>query len=103
MWLWDTARNEIWTTPKGRPLFGFAPSEKLDFDRFRSALQPEDRESVHQAVENSLRTGAEYESEYRAVLPDGERRWIAGGGQVGFNGDGQAVRRPGDPVDHAKL
>src|SRR5438046_6080074 len=102
MWMWDIARNEIWITDKGRALFGFAPSEKLDFDRFRSALHPEDRESVHQAVENSLRTGAEYESEYRAVLPDGEVRWIAGRGHVEFNGDGQPVRMRGASVDITK-
>ena len=60
MWMWDIVRNEIWITDKGRALFGFAASEKLDFDRFRSVLHPEDRESVLKAVENSLRTGAEY-------------------------------------------
>src|SRR5438552_1012831 len=102
MWVWDIVRNEIWITNNGRALFGFAPSEKLDFDRFRSALHPEDRESVHQAVENSLRTGAEYESEYRAVLPDGEVRWIAGRGHVEFNGDGQPVRMRGASVDITK-
>ena len=65
MWMWDIVRDEIWITDKGRALFGFAPSEKLDFDRFRNRLHPEDRESVLQALDNSLRTGAEYEAEYR--------------------------------------
>ena len=62
MWMWDIVRDEIWITDKGRALFGFGPSEKLDFDRFRNMLHPEDRESVLKALENSLRTGAEYES-----------------------------------------
>src|SRR5438094_3425021 len=44
MWMWDIARNEIWLTDKGRSLFGFASSENLDFDRFRSAVHPKDRE-----------------------------------------------------------
>src|SRR6184192_1015837 len=57
MWMWDIARNEIWLADKGRALFGFAPSEKIDFDRFRSRIHPEDRESVRRAVENSLQTG----------------------------------------------
>jgi len=99
MWEWDIARNEIWMTDKGRALFGFAPCEKLDFDRFRKMLHPEDRESVLQAVENSLRTGAEYRSEYRAVLPDGQIRWIVGRGHVEFNGDGEPVRMRGASVD----
>ena len=99
MWMWDIARNEIWITEKGRSLFGFAPSEKLDFDRFRSRLHPEDRESVLKAVENSLQTGAEYRSEYRVLLADGSVRWIAGRGHVEFNGDGQPVRMRGASLD----
>jgi two-component system, LuxR family, sensor kinase FixL len=102
MWMWDIARDEIWLTDKGRALFGFAPSEKLDFDRFRSRLHPEDRESVLQAVENSLRTGAEYRSEYRVVLPNGQVRWIAGRGHVESNGDGRPARMRGASLDITK-
>jgi PAS domain-containing protein len=47
------------------------------------------------AVENSLRTGAEYRSEYRVVLPNGQLRWVAGRGHVECDGDGQPVRMRG--------
>src|SRR5207249_5249059 len=43
LWEWDIVRNEIWITDRGRSLFGFGASEKLDFDRFRSRLHSEDR------------------------------------------------------------
>ena len=99
LWEWDIVRNEIWITDSGRSLFGFGGSEKLDFDRFRSRLHPEDRESVLNGVENSLRTGAEYRSEYRVVLPNGQLRWIAGRGHVECNGDGQPVRMRGASLD----
>jgi two-component system sensor kinase FixL len=102
MWMWDIVRNEIWITDKGRALFGFGPSEKLDFDRFRSSMHPDDRESVLKAVENSLRTGAEYRCEYRVVSADGQLRWIAGRGHVEFNGDGQPVRMRGASLDITK-
>ena len=102
MWMWDIARDEIWLTDKGRALFGFAPSEKLDFDRFRSRLHPEDRESVIKAIENSLRTGAEYRSDYRVVLPNGQVRWIAGRGHVESNGDGRPARMRGASLDITK-
>jgi two-component system, LuxR family, sensor kinase FixL len=102
MWMWDIVRNEIWITDKGRALFGFGPSEKLDFDRFRSSVHPDDRESVLKAVENSLRTGAEYRCEYRVVSADGQLRWIAGRGHVEFNGDGQPVRMRGASLDITK-
>ena len=51
------------------------------------------------AVDSSLGTGAEYQSEYRVVLPDGQVRWIAGRGHVEFDGDGQPVRMRGASVD----
>jgi two-component system sensor kinase FixL len=70
LWEWDIARNEIWITDKGRALLGFGTSEKLDFDRFRSTIHPEDHQLVLQTVEESLRTGSEYQSEYRVVLPN---------------------------------
>ena len=102
MWMWDIVRDEIWITDKGRGLFGFRPSEKLDFDRFRNRLHPDDRETVLKAVETSLRTGAEYETEYRLVFPDGQLRWIAARGHVEFNGDGQPVQMRGAAVDITK-
>ena len=102
MWMWDIPRNDIWLTDKGRALFGFAPSEKLDFDRFRSRIHPEDRELVRQAVQNSLHTGAEYEAEYRVLLPDGQVRWIAGRGRVEFNGNGKPARMRGASLDITK-
>ena len=102
MWMWDIARNEIWITDKGRALFGFAPSEKLDFDRFRSVLHPEDRQRVLQAVDNTLRTGVEYAAEYRVILPDGRLRWIAGRGHVEFNGEGQPIWMRGAALDITK-
>jgi two-component system, LuxR family, sensor kinase FixL len=99
MWEWDIVRDEIWITDKGRTMLGFAPSEKVDFDRFRNRLYPEDRESVSSAVEKSLHAGAGYESEYRVVLPDGQIRWIAGRGQVEFDRGGRPVRMRGASLD----
>ena len=99
MWEWDIAHDEIWITDKGRAILGFDSSEKLDFDRFRSRLHPDDRESVLKAVDSSLGAGAEYQSEYRVVLPDGQVRWIAGRGHVEFDGNGKPVRMRGASVD----
>jgi two-component system sensor kinase FixL len=102
MWMWDIPRDEIWITDKGRALFGFGASEKLDLDRFKNVLHPEDRERVLEAVENTLRTGADYEAEYRIMLPQGQLRWIAGRGQVEFDRDGQPVRMRGAALDITK-
>jgi PAS domain S-box-containing protein len=99
MWEWDIVHDEIWITDKGRAMLGFDSSEKLDFVRFRSRLHPDDRESVLKAVHSSLGAGAEYQSEYRVVLRDGQVRWIAGRGHVEFDSDGKPVRMRGASVD----
>ena len=91
LWMWDVKPDEIWITDKGRSLFGFGPSEKLDIKRFRSPIHPEDRESVLSAQSQSLESGGEYENEYRIVLPGGEIRWIAGYGRAEFDGEAKAV------------
>ena len=99
MWVWDIPRDEIWITDKGRALFGFGAAEKVDLDRFKIVLHLEDRQRVLDALENTLRTGADYEAEYRIMLPEGQLRWIAGRGQVEFDRDGQPVRLRGAAFD----
>jgi two-component system, LuxR family, sensor kinase FixL len=99
MWVWDIERNEVWITDRRRVLFGFAPSEQLDIERLRNLVHPEDRESVRVALENALNIGAEYETDYRVVLPDGQVRWMAGRGRVEFNREGKPVRMRGVSLD----
>src|SRR6266481_4072045 len=95
IWVWDIVRDEIWISEKGQALFGFAPSEKLDIDRFRNAIHPDDRDSLRQAVQNSLDTGMEYEAEHRVILPTGEVRWLDERGCVEFSGEGTPARMRG--------
>ena len=102
MWMWDIARDDIWITDKGRTMFGFGASEKLNLDRFKNVLHPEDRERVLEAIENTLRTGAHYAAEYRVILPEGLLRWVAGWGQAEFDRDGQPVRMRGAALDITK-
>jgi two-component system sensor kinase FixL len=99
MWVWDVERDEVWLTDKRRALFGFAPSEKLEIERLRNVVHPEDRESVRVAVDKALNTGTEYDTEYRIVLPDGQVRWMAGRGRVEFNRDGKPARMRGVSLD----
>jgi signal transduction histidine kinase/ABC-type uncharacterized transport system substrate-binding protein len=98
MWTWDILRDQIWTTDKGRALFGFARSDKINFDRFLNALHPEDRKTVRRAVAKAVNGDGEYEREYRVVLPDGQVCWIAGRGRVEFGG-GKPLRMRGVWLD----
>jgi PAS domain S-box-containing protein len=99
IWVWDIVHDEIWVSETERALFGFAPSEKLDIDRFRNAIHPDDRASMRKALENSLNTGMEYEAEHRVLLPNGQIRWLATRGRVDFGGDGKPARLRGVSFD----
>jgi PAS domain S-box-containing protein len=99
LWVWDIVRDEIWVSEKERALFGFAPSEKPDIDRFRNAIHPDDRASMRKALENSLNTGMEYEAEHRVLLPNGQISWLATRGRVEFGGDGKPARMRGVSFD----
>jgi PAS domain S-box-containing protein len=49
-------------------------------------VHPEDREAMRKriAAASDLLSGGHYESEYRAILPDGRLRWFRSNGQVHF-------------------
>src|SRR6266540_1350500 len=99
VWTWDIARDEVWLSDKDRVLFGFAQSEKLNAERVRNVVHPEDRQFVSQLVEKSLNTSEEIEAEYRVVLADGNVRWVTRRGRVEFDGDGKPACERGVLMD----
>ena len=99
LWEWDIVHDEIWSTEKGRALFGIAKMERISFDRFLNSLYAEDREPVRLAVDKSLAGGGDYEGEYRVVLPDEQIRWFATRGHIEFNKRGHPLRMYGVSID----
>ena len=93
IWIRDLARNEIWASHKWRELFGFAPSEPLEFNAILQRLHPDDREGLRQAHAMAVAgaDGGKYQTEYRLMLPDGATRWISSQGRVEFDAAGQPV------------
>ena len=79
IWIRDLARNEIWASHKWRELFGYAPSEPLEFNAILRRLHPDDREGLRQAHAMAVAggNGGQYETDYRLMLPDGATRWIS--------------------------
>jgi signal transduction histidine kinase len=98
-WSWDIPRDEIWTTPKGRALFEFAESKRIDLDATLRRVHPNDREAVRGALQNALRAGGVLEREFRLALPSGSVRWIAARGQVELNRAGKPTLLRGVALD----
>src|SRR5258708_48830 len=76
MWVWDVVRDEVWTTDKGRALFGIEPDTHLDYATLISRVHPEDRAARDSAIRRAIETRGEYAMDYRVLLLDGTLRWI---------------------------
>jgi PAS domain S-box-containing protein len=99
IWIRDLKRNEIWASDKWRELFGFAPSERLEFERILERLNPDDRDGFRQVLAKATGGGGRYDTEFRLILPDGGTRWISSHGLVEFDSNGRPVRTRGASRD----
>ncbi len=81
VWMWNVVRNEIWATENWRRIFGFPSDEDIHFETVLQRIHPQDRDSVHRAVQRAIENRTDYRGEYRVVLPDGALRWIAARGR----------------------
>jgi PAS domain S-box-containing protein len=99
IWVWDIRHGVIWATEKCRLLFGFEPSERLDFQRFIDRVHPEDRKPTREAALRLLLTRREFDTEYRLLLPDSDVRWIATRGHGIFDNQNRPMRLLGVSID----
>jgi PAS domain S-box-containing protein len=99
MWVWDVGRDEVWTTDKGRALFGIEPDTHLDYATLISRVHPEDRAARDAAIRRAIETRGEYAMDYRVVLLDGTLRWIGARGHCMNIGDNRGIRLLGVSMD----
>src|SRR5205823_1171267 len=99
IWEWHLATNEIWATNARRAVLGWPSTGKVTFEDFMSQVHPEDRSRIRQTINDALRDGKDYESEYRLVLPDGIVRWMSTRGRIHFDSAGKPSRLLGISID----
>src|SRR6266536_4866995 len=99
IWEWDLDKDEIWATNTRRALVGWPASGKTGFEDFISRVHPDDRNRIRQIVDDAIRNGADYDCEYRLVLPDGIVRWMATRGSVHLDANHKANRVFGVSID----
>lgn len=80
LWSLDMDTGYFWTSDRALELFGFAPDELLDYEKFLRMIHPADREVVRQATQQAAQSGLLSTVDYRVVLPDGSIRWVASRG-----------------------
>ncbi len=100
LWVLDYSTGRFWASERGRAIFGYAPDEAVEMERFQASVHPEDWRLVREAIEHSARNGEPVRLEYRIVLPaDGGIRWIASRGRPRFSSTGEPERLLGLSID----
>src|SRR6266576_5236998 len=99
MWEWDLEKDDIWVTPTRRAELGFPASGRITFEELISRWHADDREKVHQAVNEAIQTGKDYQAEFRLVRPDGSVGWVCARGRVQVDEHGKAKRLTGISLD----
>ena len=76
-WRWDFRANAVDWDPALARLFGLDPAEaprnRMDFRRY---VHSDDQEHIDRVIGEAIENGSTAEFEFRAILPDGSRRWM---------------------------
>ena len=91
-WEWDFTTGEITWSPTLGPLHGkprgWAPG---NYEEWRALIHPEDFPALEEAARRARSTGAGYELEFRATVPDGSLRWLFDHGKGIRNEKGEEI------------
>ena len=96
VWSWDIAANAITADENCSVQFGLPIGQfPKTVEGFAALVHPDDRERVQQEVAASIEHGAEYNTEFRVVWPDGTVRSLAARGKVYYGEAGRPQRLTG--------
>ncbi len=101
-WDWDVNKDLVYADEGFARLYGVAPEKAatgVTIGEFMRNMHPDDRGRVERAIERALRTGEEFNSEYRLNQSDGSVRWVSAAGRCSFGSDGAPARFPGVTID----
>lgn len=95
-WDWNINTNELHWSEGVDSLFGYPEGiTETSFERFKTAIHPDDVALVLNAIENCVEHNQEYDLENRIVWPDSSVHWVHISGDVTRNAKGEAVRMLG--------
>ncbi len=100
VWDWHIPSGEVLWDPETERLYGFSPGVFSGrFEDWMRTRHPDDRQQAEQAMWEAVKTGQDYQAEFRILRPDGGIRWIAARGTVLHDEDGEPVRMVGACAD----
>ena len=93
MWYWEADTDRFSYSEGLNDLFG-RPSEspQVDYRALQQRLHPEDRDHFAATFRHALKSGSDFQVDYRVVWPDGSVHWVANRAQVHRRENGRAER-----------
>lgn len=88
-WTWDIATNQVKGNSEFYKLFN---CQVTNYEQFIECLHPDDIQQVHDAVQNSIKNGADYDVYYRIKCPGGWKNIRAVGRIVGSSMSGICIQ-----------
>ncbi|MCX6047429.1 MAG: PAS domain-containing protein, partial [Chloroflexi bacterium] len=83
-WEWNLETNEAFWSDGYATLFGYEPAstQAPNFADWLLHIHPEDRPQVQEIFQHTMQTGAEFNSKFRVVWPDGSTHWLMAQGKL---------------------
>jgi|GEM_PF-3634811 len=92
-WEWDPVANIIACGEYFEPIFGLAPgSFDGTYEAFLALIHPDERDLIHQMIQQSLVEKTDLSMEFRTIWPKGEVHWLACKSRPLRNAAGQVTR-----------
>jgi len=95
----DMATGAIHFSARCRELYGFAPDEVITADKVTACTHPDDRRLVAEQFDATIRTGADYDAEYRVVAPGRPPLWMHAKGRAIRDASGAVSQVVGVKLD----
>jgi two-component system sensor kinase FixL len=82
LWEWSAGQDKIWASSGAREFYDLPEDQPLSFEHFKKSLHPDDRERVLTVINEAVKCGGSFSTEYRRVYSDGRVRRMAGSGSA---------------------
>jgi len=92
MWELDLKTDEMTSSPVCRAMFGRGAEEGFTYDDLWAATHPDDIDRVREAIDEALKSGGNYDVEYRNIWRDGSVHWVLARGHAEYAPGGTPQR-----------
>jgi PAS domain S-box-containing protein len=101
MWIWDVQQNKSFWNRREYELTGAPVGDgEIDTELFFARVHPEDLAPMQTILNDAIKTGKDFQQEFRVMLDNGDERWLIGVGSVYFDQvTGQPVKVMGINYD----